>query len=75
MNELIWVGNTLYPRWFVIAVPAAVLFGTSLVLWLGIHFGGKLVDRMFYIPPRHDPNKPIVLPHAQDRDSSSADRK
>jgi hypothetical protein len=25
MNDLIWVGNTLYPRWIVIAV-AVVLF-------------------------------------------------
>lgn len=31
MDELIWVGNTLYPRWFVIAVPAAV-FLTGLLL-------------------------------------------
>ena len=22
MNELIWIGNTLYPRWFVIAFVA-----------------------------------------------------
>lgn len=25
MNELIWIGNTLYPRWFVIAVPVAMV--------------------------------------------------
>lgn len=24
MNELIWIGNTLYPRWFVFAVPVLV---------------------------------------------------
>jgi hypothetical protein len=22
MNDLVWVGNTLYPRWLVIAVPS-----------------------------------------------------
>jgi hypothetical protein len=31
MDDLIWIGNTLYPRWLVIAVAAivvvAVLFG------------------------------------------------
>jgi hypothetical protein len=27
LNDLIWVGNTLYPRWFVFAVPSvAILF-------------------------------------------------
>lgn len=25
MQELIWVGNTLYPRWLVIAVPVALV--------------------------------------------------
>lgn len=24
MTDLIWIGNTLYPRWFVIAVVALV---------------------------------------------------
>lgn len=25
MNDLIWIGNTLYPRWFVFAVIAIVI--------------------------------------------------
>lgn len=25
MNDLIWIGNTLYPRWFVMAVPLALV--------------------------------------------------
>ena len=31
MNELIWVGNTLYPRWFVIAVPIVIIVMISIV--------------------------------------------
>lgn len=26
LNDLIWVGNTLYPRWFVFAVPSVAIF-------------------------------------------------
>ncbi len=25
LNDLIWVGNTLYPRWFVFGVPAVAI--------------------------------------------------
>lgn len=25
MNDLIWIGNTLYPRWFVFAVIAVTI--------------------------------------------------
>lgn len=25
MNDLIWIGNTLYPRWFVFAVIAVAI--------------------------------------------------
>jgi len=31
MSELIWVGNTLYPRWFVFSVPLAVLLSVALL--------------------------------------------
>lgn len=31
MNELIWVGNTLYPRWFVLAVPTAIFLTPLLI--------------------------------------------
>lgn len=41
--------------------------GTTLLVWLGCHFGGKWIDSHFVIPPPPDPGKPIVLPHAQDR--------
>lgn len=26
LNDLVWVGNTLYPRWFVFAVPTVAMF-------------------------------------------------
>ncbi len=32
MNDLIWVGNTLYPRWFAIAVPVALISVPFLVV-------------------------------------------
>lgn len=32
MSELIWVGNTLYPRWFVIAVPLALVLTPFLLV-------------------------------------------
>jgi hypothetical protein len=31
MNDLIWIGNTLYPRWLVMAVPLALIFAPYLV--------------------------------------------
>lgn len=35
MNDLIWIGNTLYPRWFVFAVIALAVFVIAgLVVWL-----------------------------------------
>ncbi len=33
MDDLIWIGNTLYPRWFVMAIPAAVFIAPFLVVW------------------------------------------
>lgn len=27
MNELIWVGNTLYPRWIVLATGTIIIIG------------------------------------------------
>lgn len=42
--------------------------GTFVLIFLGCHFGGKWVDRMLhYDPTPINPNKPIVLPHWQDR--------
>ena len=32
MAELIWVGNTIYPRWFVIAVPTALALAPFLLI-------------------------------------------
>lgn len=38
MNDLIWIGNTLYPRWFVFAVIAVAIlaiFGVGVfVKWI-----------------------------------------
>ena len=34
MNELIWVGNTLYPRWAVFGFMAAVVCIVCLAFWL-----------------------------------------
>lgn len=35
MNELIWVGNMLLPRWFVFAVIAAIVFtAIGVFTWL-----------------------------------------
>jgi hypothetical protein len=31
MNDLIWIGNTLYPRWIVLAVPLALILTPYLV--------------------------------------------
>ena len=31
MTDLIWVGNTLYPRWFVFAVPIAIVIVPYLI--------------------------------------------
>lgn len=25
LNELVWIGNVLYPRWFVFGIPLAVV--------------------------------------------------
>lgn len=39
------------------------VFGiTSLMIWLGLHYGTKLIDKMLYIPPPADPTKPIIAP-------------
>lgn len=32
--ELIWVGNTLYPRWFVWVVCAAIILGVATTFWM-----------------------------------------
>lgn len=34
MFELIWIGNTLYPRWFVIAIFFCVLLLTGVGVYL-----------------------------------------
>lgn len=39
--------------------------GTALMIWLGIHFGTKYIDKMLCLPKR-DPNDPIVLPSPKD---------
>ena len=44
----------------VFAIPASVAY-------LGLHFGSKWIDRQLCVPPPLDLNKPIVLPHLQDR--------
>lgn len=35
MNDLIWIGNTLYPRWFVFAV-IAVAIAVAIAALVGI---------------------------------------
>lgn len=40
MNDLIWIGNTLYPRWFVIAIAAAVFIAPFVIAAI-IQFFGK----------------------------------
>jgi hypothetical protein len=32
VSDLIWIGNTLYPRWFVFAVAGAVILAV-VILW------------------------------------------
>lgn len=32
MNDLIWIGNTLYPRWFVFAVTAVAIVAASFAI-------------------------------------------
>lgn len=32
MSDLIWIGNTLYPRWFVVAVAAGVFVAVVALL-------------------------------------------
>lgn len=39
-------------------IVACLIGGTSGVIWLGIHFGSKWVDKMLCVPT--DPNKPLV---------------
>lgn len=40
MFDLIWVGNTLYPRWFVIAVAVGgILLIVCLVTWIDYMMG------------------------------------
>jgi hypothetical protein len=35
MNDLIWIGNTLVPRWFMVAIAAlCVIVLTSAFVWL-----------------------------------------
>lgn len=34
MSDLIWIGNTLYPRWFVFAVPTVMLVASVVAGWL-----------------------------------------
>ena len=52
-----------------ILAALAIYAGTGLVIWLGIHFGGKWIDRQLTVQPMKplDLSKPIVLPHLQDR--------
>ena len=41
MSELIWVGNTLYPRWFVFAVPMALVAAPFVIAGIVTLFRGK----------------------------------
>jgi hypothetical protein len=41
MNDLIWIGNTLYLRWFVIAVPVTVLLVIIVVAAVAAHLSDK----------------------------------
>jgi hypothetical protein len=34
MSDLIWIGNTLYPRWFVFSVPLAALLLLAVIVIL-----------------------------------------
>jgi len=44
-------------------IMAAIIGGTSLTMWLAIHFGGKWIDKMLCVQPPYDPNKPLVRPY------------
>lgn len=46
-----------------------IVGGTSFLIWLGVHFGSKWIDRMLCVPPKRDPSQPIVLPHLEDRET------
>lgn len=41
MYDLIWIGNTLYPRWFVFAVA----IGVFLILFIGLNLLADKITR------------------------------
>lgn len=37
-----------------------IIGGTGTLIWLGIHFGSRWIDRTLGVHPPLDPSKPIV---------------
>jgi hypothetical protein len=44
-------------------IMGAIVGGNAVILWLGIRFGGRWIDKMLCVQ-NQDPNKPIVRPIA-----------
>lgn len=44
-----------------------IIGGTGSVIWLGIHFGSRWIDKMLGVQPPFDPSKPIVRPMKDSR--------
>lgn len=40
-------------------IALSVIFGNAALIWCGIHFGSKWVDKMLHYSPV-DPTKPVV---------------
>lgn len=48
LTDLIWVGNTLYPRWFVFAVmvlPFLAIWVSIMAVWVAIKINKSKLDK------------------------------
>lgn len=41
-------------------IAIAFIGGNAALIWAGIHYGSRWIDKLLCVPPPFDPSKPIV---------------